>query len=75
MDYEKKYKEAIERAKEIIECSKSDAKEVRMVLSFFPELKESEDICRKLIAFFKQCKAVYGDDFKQFGLDIDDVIA
>ena len=78
MDYEKKYKEALERAKEIIECSKnSGSKEVRMVLSFFPELAEGEDekICRKLIAFLKQCKAVYGDGFKQFDLNIDDAIA
>jgi hypothetical protein len=44
MDYEKKYKEALERAKEIIECSKNPgSKEVRMVLSFFPELRENED--------------------------------
>ncbi len=73
----KRYDEALERAKEIIECSKSNSKEVRMVLSFFPELKESEgeNICRKLIAFLKQCKAVYGDGFKQFGLEIDDAIA
>ena len=34
-----------------------------------------EGICRKLIAFLKQCKAVYGDGFKQFGLDIDDALA
>jgi hypothetical protein len=44
MDYERKYKEALERAKEIIECSKNPgSKEVRMVLSFFPELRENED--------------------------------
>ena len=44
---------------------------------YFPELAESEDegVCKKLIAFLKQCKAVYGDGFKQFGLDIDDAIA
>lgn len=34
-----------------------------------------DGICRKLIAFLKQCKAVYGDGFKQFGLDIDDALA
>lgn len=40
-------------------------------------IEESEDemICRKLIAFLKQCKAVYGDGFKQFDLNIDDAIA
>jgi hypothetical protein len=48
MDYEKKYKEALERAKEIIECSKSsESKEVRMVLSFFPELKNEDEKIRK----------------------------
>ena len=40
-------------------------------------IEESEDemICRKLIAFLKQCKGVYGDSFKQFDLNIDDAIA
>ena len=47
---------------------------------YFPELKESEKsedegVCKKLIAFLKQCKAVYGDGFKQFGLDVDDALA
>ena len=50
MYYEQKYKEALERAKEIIECSKPDTKEVRMVLSFFPELKESDgDMIKKAV--------------------------
>ena len=55
MDYEKKYKEALERAKEIIECSKSDTKEVRMVLSFFPELRENknEKVKKSLIRLVK----------------------
>ena len=61
MDYEKKYKEAIERAKEIIECSKSDSKEVRMVLSFFPELAESgeERIRKSLIDMLKNDEKCY----------------
>ena len=44
---------------------------------YFHELRESEDenICKNLIAFLKQCKAVYGDGFKQFGLNINDAIA
>jgi len=65
MDYEKKYKEALERAKEILEYSKKqDSKEVRMVLSFFPELKEeSEDerIRKEIISALKfaNVKGVY----------------
>jgi hypothetical protein len=52
----KAYDKAIERAKEIMECSKnSDSKEVRMVLSFFPELAGSEDerIRKIMIEHFK----------------------
>lgn len=78
MDYEKKYKEALERIKD----NEPDENGIIHIRPFeiFPELKEikkSEDegICRKLIAFLKQCKAVYGDGFKQFGLDIDDALA
>ena len=73
----KRYDEALERAKELLEVELKDTRDKRVVLSFFPELVESEDewICRKLIAFLKQCKAVYGDGFKQFGLDIDDALA
>ena len=60
MDYEKKYKETLKRAKEILECSvKSDSAEVRMVLSFFPELKESEDdrIRKELISYHRSMAA------------------
>ncbi len=73
----KRYDEALERAKELLEVGQKDTRDKRVVLSFFPELVESEDdgICKKLIAFLKQCKAVYGDGFKQFGLDIDDALA
>lgn len=73
----KRYDLALERAKELLEVGLKDTRDKRVVLSFFPELVESEDevICRKLIAFLKQCKAVYGDGFKQFGLDIDNALA
>lgn len=44
---------------------------------YFPELKESDGgkIREKLIAFLSQCKAVYGDSFQQFGLNIDEALA
>ena len=38
MDYEKKYKKALERAKKLIETCDSTA-----IVDIFPELKESED--------------------------------
>lgn len=42
-----------------------------------PELKESEGerIRERLIAFLSQCKALYGDSFQQFGLNIDEALA
>ena len=59
MDYKKKYEEALGRAKEIMECSNSsDSKEVRMVLSFFPELKGNmdEQMRKKCIDLIKELK-------------------
>ncbi len=72
----KAYDEALERAKEIIECSKnSGSKEVRMVLSFFPELRENEDeIIRKaLIKLVK--KAGEGYENVIDGVSIEDAIS
>lgn len=44
---------------------------------YFPELKErgGVKIRERLIAFLSQCKAVYGDRFKQFELNIDEALA
>ena len=44
---------------------------------YFPELKENEGgkIRERLIAFLSQCKAVYGDSFQQFDLNIDEALA
>ena len=39
----KAYDEAIKRAKELLEIGVKDTRDKRVVLSFFPELKESED--------------------------------
>ena len=43
---------------------------------YFPELKERDGgkIRERLIAFLSQCKAVYGDSFKQFELNIDEAL-
>lgn len=51
MDYEKKYKEALEIAKkELQACGSTDCDAARQIFRFFPELKESEDdMIRKAI--------------------------
>ena len=43
MDYEKKYKEALEQAKKELAQSGRDSDSARQILRFFPELTESED--------------------------------
>ena len=56
MDYEKSYKEALERAKALIETNTSDALfHLKDIESIFPELKESEDerIRKWCISHFK----------------------
>ena len=42
MDYEKKYKEALERAKDVHTYYCDDREQLRKIESIFPELKESE---------------------------------
>ena len=72
----KAYDEALKYAMIYYKDGNEDMK--TMMKTCFPILvEESKDerICGKLIAFLKQCKVVYGDGFKQFGLDIDDAIA
>ena len=51
----KAYDEALERAKELLEIGLKDTRDKRVVLSFFPELKESEDerIRKELIEHIK----------------------
>ena len=56
MNYEEKYKEALERAKALIETNTSDALfHLKDIESIFPELKESEDerIRKWCISHFK----------------------
>ena len=68
MDYEKKYKEALERAEKALEVFGTDKCEgARQIFSLFPELKESEDekVRKALIRFHKSSidiDGIKGDD-------------
>ena len=55
MDYEKKYKEALERANELRYVSNKDSLQCKTAEHIFPELKDSEDeVIRKEIVRFIQ---------------------
>ena len=75
MDYEKKYKDALEKAKEVY--NRKDATDGgKLILeSMFPELKENEDEKMREMAI----KAVYAPEaqscIKSWGVNPDDVIA
>ena len=75
MDYEKKYKDALEKAKEVY--NRKDATDGgKLILeSMFPELKESEDEKMREMAI----KAIYAPEaqscIKSWGINPDDVIA
>lgn len=45
MDYEYKYKEALQRAKHALDCDRNNlvSTDVSLIYSMFPELVESED--------------------------------
>lgn len=43
MDYEKKYKEAVNRAKAMVKVANSQEEIYNSVITIFPELRESED--------------------------------
>lgn len=60
------YDEAIERAKELLGIGLKDTRDKRVVLSFFPELKESEDerIRKELLDFCKNRAEYYSNDPK-----------
>ena len=73
MNYEKKYKEAFERAKkELNTCGSQDCDAARQIFRLFPELKESEDekMRRELIAYFRNNSV----SIKWSGLDVKKVI-
>lgn len=80
MDYEKKYKEALERAKGIInyykECNRSDETAIEDLEQIFPELKESEDerVRKWLIKYFN--KADFNGMLEYVnGIKSEDIIA
>ena len=80
--YEKKYKEALERAKEQLEGAKvfdykeeQIAHDIRTVTyAIFPELKESEDerIRKTLIRFFKDS---YHNETEMYGVTVGKALA
>ena len=76
MDYEKKYKEALERAKSILEIGVKDTRDKKIILSFFPELKEinEEEIRKAMINFFKS-ERKEGDTVLHYGVNIESMIA
>ena len=66
MDYEKKYKEALERAKHALDCDRNNlvSTDVSLIYSMFPELRESDDerIRNFLIDFIKICTLTEKED-------------
>lgn len=58
MDYEKKYKEALERAREALNDGTISSNTIAYLQDILPELKESEDekVKRMLIDYFKKYK-------------------
>lgn len=72
MDYEKKYKEALERAKEINNEHKAHPFDI--MLKVFPELKESED--EKVVAgLVKMVQVAAPSYIRGYGIGKDDVLA
>ena len=66
-----RYDEAIKRVKELLEIGVKDTRDKRVVLSFFPELKESEDerIRKEILSFCQDRKAKYFNDPKYVNID------
>ena len=56
----KAYDEAIQRAKEILEIGVKDSRDKKVILSFFPELKESDDerTRKELVSHFREMRFV-----------------
>lgn len=62
MDYEKKYKDALERAqKELQTCGSIDCDAAKQIFRFFPELRKSEDerIRKEIIQYLQRTSAGY----------------
>ena len=58
----KAYDEALERAKQLLEIGLKDTRDKRVVLSFFPELKDSEDekIRKAILELVRQSSEILG---------------
>ena len=71
MDYEKKYKEALERAREVLN---NEDVERGIMEYLFPELKESEDerIRKGLIKYFKNFET---ESLYIVGINEDEILA
>lgn len=71
----KAYDEAIKRAKELLEIGLKDTRDKRVVLSFFPELAESED--KKMIQYFKDLAPFDNAEelYEKYGFSHKDAIA
>ena len=75
MDYEKRYKEAIKRARQFSEHPLLEDSS-NIVEYIFPELKESEDNVReKLLSAFKSIMVDADEDELWYGLSYNDIIA
>ncbi len=76
MDYEKKYKEALERAKRL-HCEPTGGTERIVCEQIFPELKESEDekIREALIDYFDDANKADENPLQSYGIHTDKIIA
>lgn len=82
MDYEKKYKNALERARDVYTYYCDDREQLRKIESIFPELAESEDerIRKGLLSYVNVVKAEAiarfpKEDILLEDIKIDDAIA
>ena len=73
IDYENRYKEALERAKSAIKECGDNVGRIKMIESIFPELAESEDerMLKELILGFYAYKELYPNFWK---LRTDEII-
>ena len=79
MDYEKKYKEALERAREWYNNPNSSSVGKAYLYAVFPELKENEDederIRKALINFFDDANKCEENPMYEYGIPTDDIIS
>ena len=77
MDYEKKYKEALEKAKDALSDGTISSNTIAYLQDIFPELKESEDerIREALIDYFDDANKADENPLQSYGIHTDKVIA